>query len=120
MKNKEMLGVALKALDSKKALDLEAIKIDDITVLTDYFVICSGTSTTHVKALADEVEYQMKEKLGLDPLHRDGYDGGKWVLLDYADLIVHVFCEQYRDFYKLERLWSDGSSVDISEYVEEN
>ena len=120
MENNKLLETILQTLDNKKAIDLDAIRIDDITVLTDYFVICTGTSTTHVKTLADEVEVKVKEALDIDPAHRDGYDGGKWVLLDYSDVMVHVFCEEYREFYKLERLWADGKQVDVSSYLKED
>lgn len=117
--NKEMLSVIVRALDSKKGINIEALQIENITVLTDYFVICTGTSNTHVKALADEVEYQMTKQLSIEPLHRDANDGGKWILLDYSGIMVHIFSEQYRDFYKLERLWADGVQVDISEFIKE-
>lgn len=117
--NEQMLEIIVKALDSKKGKDLQALKIDEITVLSDYFVICTGTSATHVKALADEVEFQMTEQLNTEPIHKDRNDGGKWILLDYAGIMVHVFCAESRDFYKLERLWADGVQVDISAWTEE-
>ncbi len=118
MEKNELLKVALKALDDKKAVDLEVIKVRDITVLTDYFVICTGSSTTHVKTLADEVDVKVKEALGEDPAHREGYDGGRWILLDYGEVLVHVFSRDCREFYKLERLWADGETIDISDILE--
>ncbi len=118
--NHEILSVVINALDSKKGKDIQALKIDNITVMTDYFVICTGTSATHVKALADEAEYQVTQKLSVEPIHKDINDGGKWLLLDYAGVMVHVFCEQSRDFYKLERLWADGEPMDISQWVKED
>ena len=118
--NKEILRVAVQSLDGKKGKDLQVLQIDNITVMTDYFVICTGTSATHVKALADEVEYQITEQLAVEPIHKDINDGGKWLLLDYAGVMIHVFCEQSRDFYKLERLWADGIQVDISEWIKED
>ena len=118
MEKNKMLSVVLKALDDKKAVDLQVIKVRDITVLTDYFVICTGSSTTHVKTLADEVDVKVKEELGEDPMHREGYDGGRWILLDYGEILVHVFSRDCREFYKLERLWADGEPVDVAEYIE--
>lgn len=118
--NHDILGVVIRALDSKKGKDIQVLKIDNITVMTDYFVICSGGSSTQVKALADEAEYQVTQQLSLEPIHKDINDGGKWMLLDYAGVMVHVFCEESRDFYKLERLWADGEPVDISEWIKED
>lgn len=118
--NKDILRVAVQSLDSKKGKDIQVLKIDNVTVMTDYFVICTGTSATHVKALADEVEYQITEQLATEPIHKDMNDGGKWLLLDYAGVMIHVFCEQSRDFYKLERLWADGEQVDLSEWIKED
>ena len=96
-------------LESKKARDVSVINISKITVIADYFIICSGSSTTHIKALADEVETQMKES-GEKYLRREGYNSARWILLDYSDVIVHIFHEEDRNFYNLERLWSDGFS----------
>lgn len=118
--NKDILQVAVESLDSKKGKDLQVLRIDGITVMTDYFVICTGTSATHVKALADEVEYQITQQLSIEPIHKDINDGGKWLLLDYAGVMIHVFCEQSRDFYKLERLWADGVQVDLSNWITED
>ena len=118
--NKEILRVAVQSLDGKKGKDLQVLQIDNITVMTDYFVICTGTSATHVKALADEVEYQITEQLAVEPIHKDINDGGKWLLLDYAGVMIHVFCEQSRDFYKLERLWNGAEVIKSEDYeVEE-
>ncbi len=118
--NNEILRVAVQSLDSKKGKDIEVLQIDNITVMTDYFIICTGTSATHVKALTDEVEYQITQQLSLEPIHKDRNDGGKWMLLDYAGVMIHIFCEQSRDFYKLERLWADGTQVDIQNWIKEN
>lgn len=94
-------------LEEKKAKDIAVIDIKDISVLSDYFVICSGTSVTHIKSLADEVEEKMGEA-GCNYLHKEGYNSARWILLDYGGVIVHIFHEEDRNFYKLERLWSDG------------
>ncbi len=105
-----------KILDKKKAHDVRVLKVESLTVLTDYFVIASGTSTTQVAALADEVEYELSQK-GLEPYSTEGYDSKNWVLLDYSNVIVHVFVPNTRTYYDLEHLWADGEPIDISEYL---
>lgn len=113
MTDREELEIAVKALDSKKAHDIKALKVEDLTILANYFVIASATSTTQVKALADEVEFKLGEK-GITPKSIEGEQSKTWIILDYVDLIVHVFLEETRDFYQLEHLWADGTPVDIS------
>jgi ribosome-associated protein len=105
-------------LDRKKAQDVRVLKVQDLTVLTDYFVIASGTSTTQVGALADEVDYQLSQK-GIKPYATEGFDSKNWVLLDYSSVIVHVFVPNTRTYYDLEHLWADGQPVDISAYLAE-
>ncbi len=114
MTSLEMANETVKILDSKKALDIKVIGIRDISVLSDYFVIATGTSSTHVKALADEVEFQLKDKHGVAPRHSEGYRSNTWILLDYGEIVVHVFNSEAREFYGLERLWKDGEQLDIS------
>lgn len=116
MTDREELEIAVKALDSKKARDLKVLKIDELTVLANYFVIASATSTTQVKALADEVEFKLGEK-GIQAKSIEGYQTKSWICLDYIDVIVHIFLENEREFYQLEHLWADGTPVDISEWV---
>lgn len=116
MTSYETAIAAVKAIDGKKGLDIQVIKIRDISVLADYMVIATGNSSTHVKALADEVEYRLDEA-GISVSHIEGYRSNSWILLDYVDVIVHVFSEEAREFYDLDRLWQDGESVDISEYT---
>ncbi len=99
-------------LDKKKAQEVKALKVRDLTVLTDYFVIASGTSTTQVKSLAEEVEFQLEQE-GIRPLRTEGYDSKNWILLDYGEVIVHVFYPQTREFYDLEHLWADADPVEI-------
>ena len=98
---REMAEIAVKALDSKKGKEIRLIRIDKITTLAEYFVICTGTSNTQINALCDAVEKELTEK-GEEPLHREGYRGGTWVLLEA------------RKFYSLEHLWADGEEVDLS------
>ena len=105
-----------KILDKKKAVDVRVLKVESLTVLTDYFVIASGTSTTQVGALADEVEYELSQK-GIEPYTTEGFDSKNWVLLDYSSVIVHVFVHNTRTYYDLEHLWADGEPMDISEYL---
>ena len=92
------------------------LKVESLTVLTDYFVIASGTSTTQVAALADEVDFELSQK-GIKPYNTEGFDSKNWVLLDYSNVIVHVFVPNSRAYYDLEHLWADGEPVDISEYL---
>ena len=98
----EKLSTIVKALDSKRAEDIRIIKIGDLTIVADYFVIANGTSSTQTKALAEEVEFKMSQ-LGIEPNRTEGYQGATWVVLDYGDIIVHVFYKETRDHYNLER-----------------
>ena len=111
--SREMAEIAVKALDSKKGKEIRLIRIDKITTLAEYFVICTGTSNTQINALCAAVEKELTEK-GEEPLHREGYRGGTWVLLDYGCVVVHVFNDEARKFYSLEHLWADGEEVDLS------
>lgn len=114
MDPKELALTAAKALDDKKAKDLQVLETAKLTTLADYFVICSGTSTTQVKALADFCEKTLKNA-GEMPHHTEGHGDGGWVLLDYSSVIVHIFMPEAREFYNLERLWNDAAQVDISD-----
>ncbi|MBQ6906916.1 MAG: ribosome silencing factor [Clostridia bacterium] len=115
----EMAKKIVKALDDKKAVNLQIIDIKDISQVADYFIICSGTSTTHVKALADEVEFQMGNEIEHEVgYHKEGYSSALWILLDYKDVIVHIFCGETRDFYNIEHLWSDGKKIDFKDFLD--
>ena len=96
-------------LEEKKARGIMSIHVENITVLADYFIICNGTSTTHIRALADDVEKSLRENHGITCGHREGYNSARWILLDYGDVVVHIFHEEDRKFYDIERLWSDGT-----------
>ena len=111
--SRELAEIAVKALDSKKGKEIRLIRIDKITTIAEYFVICTGTSNTQINALCDAVEKELTEK-GEEPLHREGYRGGTWVLLDYGCVVVHIFNDEARKFYSLEHLWADGEEVDLS------
>ncbi len=120
MEPKEIALLLAKALDSKKGLDIKVLETGELTTLADYFVLCSATSTSQIKALGDACEKAMKEQAGEDPHHVEGHRGGTWVLLDFSSVVVHIFNEEAREFYDLERLWSDAKNVDISDILEEN
>ena len=109
----KMVETVVKALDSKKAVDIKVIKIDDLTTLADYFIICNGTSTTQIRALADECEFKLEEA-GFKLLHREGKDSGNWILLDYKDIVIHIYNRETREHYDLERFWADGKEIDIT------
>ncbi|HRU96002.1 ribosome silencing factor [Ruminococcus sp. XPD3002] len=117
MTQQEKLELIIKTLDSKKGEDIQAIRIADLTILADYFVIVNGNSNTHARTLADEVEYQLSQR-GIEPERRESDTGNTWIILDYADIIVHVFYKETRSFYKLEGLWADGEQVDITNLIE--
>ena len=113
---KEVAIAVTKALDEKKGLNIKLLKIDKVSSLADYFLICTGTSNTHVKTLCDYAEYTL-EQLGEPMLGREGHRGNTWELLDYGSLVVHVFTEEAREFYSLERLWADAEQVDLKDII---
>lgn len=117
MNSYDQAVMAAKAISSKKGLDIQVIEISDISVLADYMVIATGTSSTHVKALADEIEYKLDEA-GISVSHIEGYRSNSWILLDYVDVIVNVFSDEAREFYDLDRLWQDGKPVDLTGIVD--
>ena len=112
---KEVAARAAKALDAKMGEDIRLIGITDISTLADYFLICTATSSTHVKTLCDAVD-----EAGEPMLSREGHRGGTWVLMDFGSLVVHVFTAEARKFYNLERLWQDGHQVNLSSVLGEN
>lgn len=112
MESLQLATAIAKVLDKKKASDVKVLKVRDLTVLTDYFVIATGTSSTHVKSLAEEVEFQLDQQ-GVKALRTEGYDSKNWILLDYGTVIVHVFYPEARNFYDLEHLWADAEPVGV-------
>ena len=118
MTPKELAMIAVKALDEKKGREIAAIQVTEQTTLADYFVIATGSSNTQINALCGAVEKAMKEQAGEDPMRREGYRDGTWVLLDYGCIAVHVFNAEAREFYGLERLWRDGTPVDLTGVVD--
>ncbi len=117
MQGLDILKTAIKALDDKKAMNIKAIQVTEITVLADYFVLATATSSTHVRALADEVEDALSAQ-GLEPHHVEGRSTG-WILLDYGTVVVNVMDAKNREFYGLEHTWNDGKELDISDYIKE-
>ena len=107
-----------KALDAKKGMDIQLLKIDKVSSLADYFLICTGTANTHVKTLCDYAEYTM-EQLGEPMLGREGHRGNAWELLDFGSVVVHVFTQEAREFYNLERLWADAEKIDLKDIIVE-
>ncbi len=105
----------VKALDDKKGNDIQVIKIEELTIVADYFVICTANSNTHVRSLADEVEYQLEEA-GIKADHIEGRATG-WVLLEYRGVVVHIFLEEARNYYNLERLWEDAAKIDVNQFL---
>ena len=105
--------VAAAAIDDKKGLDVVLLDVSELLVVTDVFVIASGTSNRHVSTLADDAEGKVKQDLDRKPLRREGKDHARWVLLDYGDMVVHVFDQETRDYYQLERLWADAPVIEF-------
>ncbi len=113
---KEVAYEVTKALDAKKGLNIKLLRINEVSSLADYFLICTGTSNTHVKTLCDYAEYTL-EQLGEPMLGREGHRGNSWELLDFGSIVVHVFTEEAREFYSLERLWADAENVDLKDII---
>lgn len=111
MDPKDLLRAAAQILDEKKARDITAIHTTEQTIIADYFIIASGTSSTHVKALAEDLEYEMKQRHGVRPGGVEGRASG-WILLDYGTVLVHIFLTDQREYYNIERLWEDADNVE--------
>ena len=119
MNSYEMAVQLAQALDNKKGQDIKVLKTENLTSLADYFVICTATSNTQVKAMSDACEEAM-EKQGERVHHIEGHRDGTWLLMDFSSVVVHVFTEEAREFYDLERLWADAQDVDLSEVLKPN
>ena len=107
----EIAKLAAKVLDDKKALGVSILKLPAQAVIADCFVVATGTSSTHIKSLADEVEFQLSEQAQIKPGHIEGFGNASWILLDYGTVIIHIFTKEAREFYNLERLWSDAEKI---------
>lgn len=111
VKSNKIIEIAVNALNDKKAKEITAIEVGELTMIAEYFIIATATSSTHVKALADIVEEKLSEA-GFEPDHIEGKSTG-WILLDYAGVVIHVFTKDTREFYNLDRLWSDGKQINL-------
>ena len=111
---KKMAGIAVKALEDKKAEDIRVLDIENVSTIADYFIIASGANRNQVQAMADNVEESLGKE-GFEVKHTEGYQNANWILLDYGDIVIHLFDSENRLFYDLERIWRDGISVDPAE-----
>lgn len=117
MNSYDLMKSAVTAADSRKAIDLKVLHIEELTTLCDYFVICSGTSTPHMNAIYEEIDEKLSQ-LGINPTAREGVGNPGWILMDYGDVIVHIFNESSREFYSIERLWSDAEEISIENLID--
>ena len=113
---KEVALEVTKALDAKKGINIKLLRINEVSSLADYFLICTGTSNTHVRTLSDTAEFVL-EQAGEKLLGREGHRGNTWELLDFGSIVVHIFTDEARHFYDLERLWADAEQVDLSDII---
>lgn len=118
MNSEELAKKIVKILDSKKGMDIVGIDIHDLTTIGDYFVLVTGTSSPHVRALAEEVEDNLSKE-GVEPRRVEGAQSATWILMDYQDVILHIFTGETREFYSMERLWSDAPRLDLTGLVTE-
>ncbi len=112
----ESVNTAVKALNAKFGRDIQVLDIHELTTITDYFVIATGGSALNVQALCDHTEEELA-KIGKHPLCKEGYDSATWILLSYEDVMIHIFQDETREFYKLEHIWKDGTEVDVSDLI---
>ena len=115
MESKDFALIAARAADEKKASDIVIQEVRELLIITDYFVIITGRNDRQVDAIAEAVEEALREQAGIKPLGREGLDKCEWVLLDYGDIVIHIFQPEIREFYRLETLWNDAPIVDVSE-----
>lgn len=113
----QILALAVKTANDKKARDITAMRVYEQTTLADYFVVMTGTSSTHIRALCDEIEFKLKNEMGVYAHHIEGVTSN-WILMDYTSVAINIFLSEARELYALERLWSDSQNVDLSEYME--
>ena len=119
MENNKLVETIVKALDEKKGMEIKVLDIHAQTGIADYFIIASGTSSPHTKALSDFVEEKVQKDLGENILRREGYQGSSWILLDYGTVIVQIFKPEERSYYNLEKLWGDSPEVDTTDMIED-
>ena len=117
MNSYDLMKLAVKSANDRKALNMQVLHVEELTTLCDYFVICSGTSTPHMNAIYEEIEEKLSEA-GINPAAREGVGNPGWILLDYGDVIVHIFNENSREFYSIERLWSDAEQISVENIID--
>jgi ribosome-associated protein len=110
---KAHLRQAVQAAQDHKALNLQVLDVGSICSFTDYFVICSGTSTRHTRAISNAILEHLEKQAGLTPAHQEGYQQAEWILMDYLNFVIHIFSERAREFYELERLWKTAPRVPL-------
>ncbi|HHX54637.1 MAG TPA: ribosome silencing factor [Clostridiales bacterium] len=116
--SKELAEFIVGVLSDRKATDIRLLRVAEKTVLTDYFVICTGNSNTQIKGIAGEIDAKVAEKYGLTPRSTEGYADANWILIDYGCAIVHIFNREKRGFYNLEKLYADAKEIDIGNLIE--
>ncbi len=117
MTTKQIAKTALEAVLDRKGMDVQLLRVTELTSLADYYILCTGTSNTQLRAIADAVEEAMTKTYGLEPKSVEGYRSASWILQDYGSVIVHAFKEDARQFYSLERLWADAEKVDVEAFL---
>ena len=115
----ELAETCIKILDNRRARNMKLLRVDEKTIIADYFIICSGNSNTQIRALANELDFKLSP-LGLVPLHSDGLPEATWVVLDYGSVMIHIFNSETREFYNLEKLWQDAEEIDITNLLTED
>ena len=117
MNSLDLMKKIVLCADNKKARDIKVLSLSGLTTIADYFVICSGGSSTQVKAISDEVEEKLKE-IEILPYGKEGFSMADWILIDYSDVVLHVFTPESREFFNIEKLWADAKEVDISDILD--
>ena len=116
---RELAKLAVEALEDRKAIDVKVIDIEKISTLADYFIIASGSNRNQVQAMADNVEETLERRAGVRPKSIEGYQSANWILMDYGDIVLHLFDQENRLFYDIERIWRDGTPTDLNESKED-
>jgi ribosome-associated protein len=115
MESKELAILSARAMDQRKGSKITILKVEDLSTLTDYFVVGTGSSRVQTQAMADNIEDEIKKAAGLRPSRIEGLQEGRWILMDYGQVIIHIFLEDERNFYNLERLWADAPALPMGE-----
>ncbi|MFZ7101855.1 MAG: ribosome silencing factor [Peptococcaceae bacterium] len=119
MESINLVKYVAEAADDKKAQNIKVLDLTEVSTITDYFVICTGSSATQTKAIADNIEEKLEKNQSIRLLRREGYQQGNWILLDYGSVVVHIFKPEEREFYNIERLWGDARLLEIEQFLGE-